>query len=277
MESCPVCDGTGRLLADLCPLCEGLSEACSEGAARCSASESPGVATAIACAPLARGPNDGIRGHGGLCLVLDIDGTLLSEAANDCAHAAVENVSEQLRAMLRPHLQDFLDAAFASCGAVGLWTAASRDWLHVFLRLADPERQRPWAFTWSADRISLGLEGHIEGLYPVRTKQKRLRKIWRNKALRALGYTPRTTLIVDNTPSVCRHNYGNAIYIKTYGDEEQGEAATDSSDDHLLVLLAYLRELHDKACAGVSMRCVEKRCWYTRLKYGNEIPSDYVE
>merc|ERR1712232_1215150 len=54
-----------------------------------------------------------------LSLVLDIDGTLLSELVGDYTDPS------ELRPHLRPHLNEFLNFAFSACRAVGLWTAAS--------------------------------------------------------------------------------------------------------------------------------------------------------
>lgn len=253
MEGCPVCDGTGRLLLDVCPLCDGLPD------------QSPQEAPA---AP-PRSPKTGRGVLRRLCLVLDIDGTLLSEGAPS-ALSGIGDMQVPLRMMLRPHLQAFLDFAFESCVAVGIWTAASSGWMDLFFRIADPERKRPWAFTWCGNMVGFDRTS-TEGLYPVYTKVKKLSKIWRNRALRARGYTRHSTLIIDNTPSVCRRNYGNAIYIKTYGDVDEGHAAIDSRDDHLLVLQTYLRQLHDMACAGQSMCFVEKRGWYWRVKHGADL------
>merc|ERR1719161_393230 len=94
-EECPVCDGTGFLLSNTCPLCEDFGSQSSE-------SPSP------------------------LCLVLDIDGTLLSEGTPEDATGA------EMRRFLRPHLHKFLDFAFDQFGAVGIWTAASQSWLQKF-------------------------------------------------------------------------------------------------------------------------------------------------
>jgi len=233
---CPVCDGTGLLLGEPCPLC--LDEAY----------EPPREPTYPRSHALDFG-----RHRSALCLVLDIDGTLLSESVPLAATAS------QYRRCLRPHLHEFLDFAFESFCAVGIWTAASREWLQLFTTSIDPHGQRPWAFTWSG-RLSLGrLDFSTDHFFPVRSREKRLSKIWKNRSLRARGYTRRSTIIIDNTPEVCRCNFGNAIYISTYdGDGEQH----DTSDDALLILISYLKHLIQKHNSGISVRCIEKRGWH---------------
>lgn len=198
-----------------------------------------------------------------LRLVLDIDGTLLSEAAPDNC--------KDLRPYLRPHLDEFLDSIFSFCGGVGIWTAASREHLESFLEAVDPEKSRPWAFAWNG-KLSFQQLGRrlvdssccdFQGMYLQRHRVKRLKKIWRNKRLRyRLGYSRHSTLIVDNTPEVCSDNYGNAIYISTYWS---------GSDDELLILAAYLRELTRKREVygqNASVLHVEKRGWYLRTTVG---------
>eukprot|EP00930_Biecheleria_cincta_P056173 TRINITY_DN42343_c0_g1_i1.p1 TRINITY_DN42343_c0_g1~~TRINITY_DN42343_c0_g1_i1.p1 ORF type:complete len:253 (+),score=22.08 TRINITY_DN42343_c0_g1_i1:49-807(+) len=248
MEACAVCDGTGQLLGDVCPLCEAgdlqqRPRACKDEDASIAKGKSFN-----ACAPA--------LSQSGLCLVLDIDGTLLSESVqSDCTIA-------EMREWMRPHLPAFLHFAFESFASVAIWTAASSEWLNMFLQAVDPGGHRTWAFAWTGSRCNLSRDrgglGNSDSLYPVYSKEKRLKKVWGNKLLRALGYSRSSTLIVDNTPEVCRFNYGNAIYIKTFED--------DGSDNWLLVLTSYLKTLIAKHHAGISMRCVEKRGWYVATR-----------
>ena len=161
---------------------------------------------------------------------------------------------------LRPHLQTFLDWAFANCQAVGIWTAAHRTWADDFVRACGP---RPWAFVWSGERVSQVHNKSADSCYAARVKQKRLKKIWGNQALCALGFTRHTTLIIDDTPSVCENNFGNALYVKTCTREC---SSAWKHDDWLLLLTLYLQPLnHDIANCG-TVRCVEKRGWYSTLK-----------
>ncbi|KAJ8614243.1 hypothetical protein CTAYLR_001182 [Chrysophaeum taylorii] len=149
-----------------------------------------------------------------VALVLDIDGTMLSLGC-DQPYA--------MGAMLRPHLDAFLDFCFAECIAVGIWTAASRGWARAFLEAVGP---RPWAFVYSSERCS------VDG-YSLRTLKK-LKKVWGNRRLRELGYTRDSTLIIDDAPEACRVNAGNAIYIPSYFGGE---------DDCLVKIARYIAAL----------------------------------
>ncbi|CAE7026695.1 unnamed protein product [Symbiodinium natans] len=239
MDVCRVCDGTGFLLREVCPLCDG--------------------------APIVQQvrPFACMQQRSDLCLVLDIDGTLLSESVSE------DWTIEQLRTYLRPNTQAFLRFAFENFAAVGIWTAGSDEWLRTFVAVVDPMLRTcangvdPWAFKWSR-RLSW-IRAGTEGLYPTWSQVKPLKKIWRNRSLRAVGYSSRSTLIIDNTESVCRLNYGNAVYIKTYhcGD-----------DDWLLVLMEYLKELAKHHRDGVSMRNIEKRHWYVAVKERMDLVHD---
>ena len=90
--------------------------------------------------------------------------------------------------------------------------------------------------------------------YSIGRPIKMLRKVWRTQRLRRQGFTPATTLIVEDTPSNCVSNYGNAIYVRTY-------CALSSADDsmlpHLTRFLAHLA-----ATAPDDVRPPEKRNWH---------------
>merc|ERR1712224_547063 len=172
----------------------------------------------------------------------------------------------EMRRFMRPLVHEFLDFAFSQFSAVGIWTAASQSWLHSFTRAVDPTCKRNWSFSWSG-RISRVPPKCPENFYPVWSRRKRLAKIWNNRALRARGYTRHSTLIIENTPELCQSNYGNAIYVKTYGESwplEEGNNAVDNSDDCLSALQSYLSKLIDLSLQGLSMRSIEKRYWYNK-------------
>ncbi len=184
-----------------------------------------------------------------LCLILDIDGTLLSD---DC-----EDVFDITPAALRPGIHAFLDVAFSRCRAVGIWTAASDAWARRFVDVVGP---RPWAFVWSGNRVSRRrLCAGDPGFYSVAAKAKPLKKVWRNRALRAAGYDRHTSLIIDDTPDVCAQNFGNAAYVRSY----TGASSADD-DDWLRALASYLCDLDGILRCGGTLRSIEKRGWYQR-------------
>jgi len=200
-EVCPVCDGSQLLLGKACPLCvdDVGPEAARDLTQDNECCQQIAGSALAAPAPKKAQPRLQSLPTSHLCLVLDIDGTLLAESDGVCPAS--------MASMLRPHLDEFLDFAFATFSAVALWTAATRGWLDAFLKAADPEGRRPWAFTWSYERISWQLMG-AASKQPYWQHVKRLRKIWQSKPLRAIGFSPATTLLVDNSPPVCLANYG---------------------------------------------------------------------
>jgi len=135
-------------------------------------------------------------------LVLDLDGTLLSDA-----HP-------------RPHLNVFLKFCKKHFETVSVWTAASRDW---------------WCYCYGEhlrwfdfDRVLTDVDCEIggRGFYfnGEPSVKKPLAKHWEiNK-----------TLIVDDTPQTAIDNPANLIEVKTWNHEE--------NDAELLQVKALLRE-----------------------------------
>lgn len=187
-----------------------------------------------------------------LALVLDIDGTLIDSTDFDTVIHK------------RPGVDAFLDDCFSSFAAVAIWTHAGSDWArHVTQHvLIDADgRPRPWAFVWSASRASAKRKPieHMFDLHPARDYIKPLLKVWRGKKRAAAGFTRDRTIIVEDTPSNCKSNYGNAIYVPTF-------QAGDWSDNTLPLLSLHLDELDAHVRAqGISVRYVEKRWWSTEV------------
>ncbi|EOD37003.1 hypothetical protein EMIHUDRAFT_225968 [Emiliania huxleyi CCMP1516] len=181
-----------------------------------------------------------------LALVLDIDGTLIDSTDFDTVIHK------------RPGVDAFLDDCFSSFAAVAIWTHAGSDWArHVTQHvLTDADgRPRPWAFVWSASRASAKRKPieHMFDLHPARDYIKPLLKVWRGKKRAAAGFTRDRTIIVEDTPSNCKSNYGNAVYVPTF-------QAGDWSDNTLPLLSLHLDELDAHVRAqGISVRYVEKR------------------
>lgn len=197
-------------------------------------------------------------------LVLDIDGTLLSDAA-----------TFPTPSMLRPHVHTFLDFAFRSCRSVGIWTAANDAWCDAFLKAVDPGHEYQWAFTWTGNRVSTHWRHDDDVGCAVPTRLKRLRKIWRKRGgyLRRQGFAQDSTLIVDDNQSVCKDNYGNAIYINPYSYD--GSNGADCNDDSLLMLQSYLHRLIEFCATGSSVRSIDKRDWYWKVKAGVSLLDDF--
>lgn len=168
-------------------------------------------------------------------LILDIDGTLISEAT------AYEPI------IFRPHLDEFLDFCFETFETVSIWSAAGKDHVNnISIRILP--KGKNWLFVKHSEHCHKRY-GSGCGECPAFITQKRLINVWRTNKYRNLGVKRENTIIVDNTPEVCVKNYGNAIYIRTF----QGE----SNDEELIKLKSYLSSLVN--CRDV--RKVEKRGW----------------
>ena len=163
-------------------------------------------------------------------IILDIDGTLIDEDANP-----------------RPDLKYFFDFCFNSFASVNIWTAANKEWYEyvnekVFIKLLDKNK---FGFVWCGDRCSIG-RNYIDGFYPETYKTKRLRKIW--KTYKQMNKN--NTLILDDTPKTYSLNYGNAIPIPTFENNNM-------KDDMLIKLTKWISIFNMKP-----LRYCEKRFWF---------------
>ena len=167
-------------------------------------------------------------------LILDIDGTLITD-------------DEPI--IFRPGLAKFLNFCFEHFETVSIWSAAGEDHVQSISAQVLPEG-RKWLFVrhgkYCHARYSTGSGDEI--FTPMIT-EKRLGNIWKSKQYREKGLKRENTIIIDNTPSVCTKNYGNAIYVRTF----EG----DPDDQELDRLMTYLQDFIK--CENV--RTVEKRNW----------------
>ena len=182
-----------------------------------------------------------------LALVLDIDGTLID--SSDC-----DTVIHK-----RPDVDAFLDDAFASCAAVAIWTHASSHWAKAVVNcLRDAHGEvRPWAFVWSDERGTWRPTWRdcTDDYYSSGSRIKALRKVWNGAARTAAGFTRERTIIIEDTPSNCSRNYGNAFIVPTFAHDDAAH------DDALPRLSAYLHDLAQQAGRVGGVRHIEKRWW----------------
>lgn len=227
-----------------------------------------------------------------LLIVIDIDGTVVSEATDEeLASAEIGPLwaRRPFKPVARPHLCEFLQFAFESCRAVGVWTAASSDWFGIVYRsvlepaLRDIGRLPPlidgdqgshpklvstaigagFDFVWtkkqcrvvrpkpSDDPEAGWVFGGCEQL-PARSL-KPLCRMWRPDFRARYGATRDTTLIIDDTPTTYNNNYGNAISVAKY------RGATD--DQCLRRLIVVLRSIGELYAITRSVCDIDKRSW----------------
>jgi TFIIF-interacting CTD phosphatase-like protein len=161
------------------------------------------------------------------CLVLDIDETLLFGSVEMVGQpGAVTMPCRTAAAVLRPHVEEFLDFCFDRFAQVALWTAAAPVWLDfVVTHVLAP---RPWAFTWHRSRC-VTVSGHA----PATVLCKPLSKVWAAAGRRAAGWTRTSTIIVDDVAANAVRNRGNAITVPSF----RGDTAHDDALRRLQLFL----------------------------------------
>ena len=171
-------------------------------------------------------------------IILDLDGTLIAE--NDDIH-----VTEAI--ILRPHLKYFLDFCFENFKNVHIWTAASPNWAYKVLKALprqDFHKLRTGCSrgkTYYPSNYCYYSGDHENSSIPY----KKLTKY----------YNKHRTIIVDNTPSSFRKNYGNAVYIPTFD-------GFDQSDEKLLDIKDELIDLKNDANKTGSVRKVSRITYF---------------
>lgn len=124
--------------------------------------------------------------QGGKLLILDLDETLVHASERELERAADFRLVGY-HVYLRPHLQAFLDYAFAHF-TVGVWTSSGQLYAEPLVDRLMPGR--PLAFLWSAPRCSTARDWETGGY----TSQKRLGKLKRH------GFRLEQMIGIDDTP-----------------------------------------------------------------------------
>jgi hypothetical protein len=219
-----------------------------------------------------------------LCLVLDIDGTLIDSCSAE--HAAAEGLrSEHVsppgvgsraggeHVFKRPYVDEFLDFVCERFAHVAVWTLAGPEWAGFVLEYVLQRPISDFAFVWCGDRASKVSAGTATGAalaaeYDLCTPGmyqhvKDLAKVWKNAAVRAQtgqpGFTRFNTLIVEDTPSNCVRNTGNAIYVPTFTCDDPRATAEDTILRKLCLYLDFL------TCTCTNVRSHEKRGWLASM------------
>eukprot|EP01087_Luapelamoeba_hula_P012124 TRINITY_DN3369_c1_g1_i4.p1 TRINITY_DN3369_c1_g1~~TRINITY_DN3369_c1_g1_i4.p1 ORF type:complete len:359 (+),score=63.28 TRINITY_DN3369_c1_g1_i4:275-1351(+) len=173
-------------------------------------------------------------------LILDLDGTLVhSEFAPRPSrdhHFSLFN--DEIYVYKRPGLDHFLRMC-VQWFDVAVWTASGCEYAASIVRNIFPAQGAELSFLFSSSRCT----SKICPLTGERIIIKDLKKVKRK------GYDLSKMLIVDDTPSTFKRNYGNAVYIQPYWGTK--------IDDALPLLLRYL----EKIGSVDNVRKIEKRSW----------------
>ena len=145
----------------------------------------------------------------------------------------------------RPHVHKFLNWAFKTF-EVAVWTSSTQDYADDVIQhlMIDQGHGTP-LFTYARDRCvhsripnydAWGTSGHVEYLKDL-TKVKKF------------GFDKKDIIVVDDTPSKWKRNYGNLVRISEFWGEPY--------DNGLRSLMAFLGWLKNQP----DIRTVEKRGW----------------
>ena len=181
-----------------------------------------------------------------LQLVLDLDETLINyverpvwQGLSESEQNKYKVVSDSIDSgvfVIRPHVQELLDFAFANC-LVSIWTWASEDYaleVATILSGGAPQKfENIWAETDSNNAFSIYKQG------------KDLRHLWHKLAYNKM--TLRNTILVDDLETNTNHysNKYNSIQVPSFElFPEKSNKYTDlSSDKALLNVINVLKEV----------------------------------
>lgn len=163
-------------------------------------------------------------------VVLDLDGTLSGDDEED----------ETVVPPLRPHVREFMKGVFDNFESVSLFSLGGEDHVKRMAQLLLPQEcgvaSHQWLFVKFAGATPLKSSNPFHDDSGGDQRKKCLTKLWRTNKCKQVNMTRRNTVMVDNTPSVCRDNRGNAIYVNTFHGHE-------TEDEELPLLLRYLLHL----------------------------------
>jgi RNA polymerase II subunit A small phosphatase-like protein len=169
-------------------------------------------------------------------IILDLDETLIHATEFELARPCDFRFDKYF-VYERPYLRQFL-ADISRHFSIGIWSSASDDYVSEIVRHIKPDNV-DFVVVWGRSKCSV----RRDLTFDTYCFEKRLDKVKKK------GFKLEQILVVDDSPSKSRTNYGNAIYIK--------EFTGDRSDTELKFLYVYLLTL--KTVSNV--RTIEKRGW----------------
>lgn len=186
-------------------------------------------------------------------LILDIDGTLvhtLYSVEQSPTNTIPDFENRVFKVFKRPHLNLFIQFCFDRFETVSIWTAASHDYAKYISDCIKP-KGREFTFINSFEDCTLVSGESLNEFSCDVVMKKKLRKIWRRNKYKNIGITKDNTLIIEDTPSNCYDNYGNAIYVPEYN-------IFKSHDD---TVLPRLQKYLEKLIPAATVRDIDKRNW----------------
>lgn len=180
----------------------------------------------------------------GKLIILDLDETLIYASASELSHP-YDFATEQYYVYKRPFLNELLEFCFQHF-SVAVWSSsnelyATRIVSNIF------SSDYPPVFLWARNRC-VARFNHETWSYDFIKDLKKVRK---------KGYDLAQVLVLDDTPSKLRRNYGNLICIQPFDGTE---------DRELLLVKSYLDIIKD--CRNY--RKIDKRSWRAQTQNSAE-------
>jgi RNA polymerase II subunit A small phosphatase-like protein len=169
-------------------------------------------------------------------IIFDLDETLIHATPNNLGINYHFKIDEYF-VYERPHLKKFL-VDISRHFSIGIWSSASDNYVNEIIQIIKPDNV-DFLIVWGRSKCTL----KRDITFDTYNHEKRLDK------LKKKGFGLEQILIVDDSPTKSRANYGNAVYIK--------EFTGDATDNELIFLYNYL--LKFKTVDNV--RTIEKRGW----------------
>ena len=182
-----------------------------------------------------------------ILLMLDLDETLIHASFSQLGRRP-DFTFYDYYVYRRPYLDEFL----AECSIyydLGVWSSASGDYVRQVVQRILPPSISP-CLVWDRSHCVKKIESRMLWESSLNISYlKDLNKKSVKKRLKELAFPRSKILIVDDNPPALRRNYGNAIYVREFGGDE--------NDQELLLLKTYLKTLR----GAEDVRTIEKRYW----------------
>lgn len=176
-------------------------------------------------------------------IILDLDETLLHSSEVGLAREPDVLIGHYLT-YIRPFTSEFIQFCFLNFSHVAVWTSASTDYANAACAFLFGSQRDQLAFVWANTRCTQKFNPEFYDWDWI----KDLKKVKRR------GFPLEHIIMVDNTPSKLRRQYGNLVRVNDF----MGSLA----DKELLFLMHYLPKLGMAA----NVRTVEKRGWRNEVE-----------
>ncbi len=181
-----------------------------------------------------------------ILLILDLDETLIYATENPLSRPPDFQVLGYY-VYKRPYLEEFIRGCNQHF-TLAIWSSASDDYVEAIVKQIIPSNIA-LAFVWGRSRCTFCATTHVFNLDHYVDYFNHYNYIKVLKKVTKRGYSLERVLIVDDTPSKAKRNYGNVIYPTEYNGE--------LTDQELPLLLTYLHSLKNIP----NVRILEKRNW----------------